>query len=139
MMRRYTYGILVIIMAAICLADFQPALQAKMQGKSKHRSGYASKPDKEKIDEEKGQVLGSYYKLPLYFMENQGQLDSQVSYYSKLPGHSIYFTRDKIVFELTRKLKTEEKWEKEKAGHEGLRDKNKGSMERLAFNLKLET
>ncbi|MDI6794817.1 MAG: hypothetical protein QME81_18455 [bacterium] len=47
----------------------------------------------EEVDEATRQrVLSSYGKLPLYFIENRGQLDSQVRYYAKTPGQSIYFT-----------------------------------------------
>ncbi len=82
-------------------------------------------------------------------MENQGQLDSRVSYYSKLPGHSVFFTKDKIVFELTRrkgkkriengKLRIENE-EKGKAGDRrpGVKDHDKEPVERMVFHLKLE-
>lgn len=57
----------------------------------------------DEVDEATRQrVLSSYGNLPLYFVENSGQLDSQVRYYTKTPGQSIYFTPEKIVVGLSR-------------------------------------
>ena len=47
------------------------------------------------------QVLASYGKLPLYFIENQGQLDPDVSYYIQGGDKSIYFTGRGVTFALT--------------------------------------
>ncbi len=49
----------------------------------------------------KQQVLESYGKLPLYFIENQGQLDSRVGYYIQGGDKSIYFTGSGVTFALT--------------------------------------
>ena len=46
------------------------------------------------------QVLASYGKLPLYFIENQGQLDPDVSYYIQGGDKSIYFTDRGVTFAL---------------------------------------
>jgi hypothetical protein len=48
----------------------------------------------------KGSIVQSYGKLPLSFVENQGQMDQQVKYYSQGRGHSIYFTPDEVVLSL---------------------------------------
>ena len=40
----------------------------------------------------KPQVVETFGKLPLYFIENQGQLDPRVSYYIQGGDKSIYFT-----------------------------------------------
>jgi hypothetical protein len=47
-------------------------------------------------------VLEAYGKLPLLFIENQGQVDEAVSYYVKASGQTIYFTEKSIVFDLVR-------------------------------------
>ena len=41
--------------------------------------------------------------LPLYFIENRGQLDPRVACYAQGRDNSIYFTQDGITFALTRK------------------------------------
>ena len=35
--------------------------------------------------------------MPLYFIENQGQVDSTIRYYSKGHGGSVFFTEDGII------------------------------------------
>jgi hypothetical protein len=37
--------------------------------------------------------------LPLYFVENKGQLDDQVKYYSKSKNGTVYFASDEIVYQ----------------------------------------
>ena len=68
-------------------------------------------------------VLEAYGKLPLLFIQNQGQLDSSVEYYVKASGQTLYFTDDGIVFDLLRY---------EKADDTDLADR---SAERLVFSL----
>ncbi len=43
-------------------------------------------------------VQESYGKLPLYFMENQGQFDDAVKFFERGHGHSTFFTPDGVVF-----------------------------------------
>jgi len=45
-------------------------------------------------------VLEAYGKLPLLFIENQGQVDEAVRYYVKASGQTVYFTEENIVFDL---------------------------------------
>ncbi len=52
----------------------------------------------------KQQVLEDYGKLPLYFIENQGQLDPRVAYYIQGGDKSIYFTGSGVTFALTAAL-----------------------------------
>ena len=47
-------------------------------------------------------VLEAYGKLPLLFIENQGQVDEAVKYYVKASGQTVYFTEENIVFDLIR-------------------------------------
>jgi len=47
-------------------------------------------------------MLDAYGKLPLLFIENQGQVDEAVSYYVRASGQTIYLTGKGIVFDLIR-------------------------------------
>jgi len=47
-------------------------------------------------------VLEAYGELPMLFIKNQGQLDEAVKYYIKTPAQTLYFTKDSIIFDLTR-------------------------------------
>ncbi|MDI6703393.1 MAG: SBBP repeat-containing protein [bacterium] len=79
-------------------------------------------------------VLEAYGKLPLYFIENTGQLDSQVKYYTKTASQTIYFTDDKIVFDLYRQREEDRRQKTEEEKFE-IRD-SKFEIERLTFSLK---
>jgi len=56
----------------------------------------------------KAQVAEAYGKLPLLFIENQGQLNAEVKYYVKAAGQTIYFTDGGIVFDLVRYEETQD-------------------------------
>ncbi len=47
-------------------------------------------------------ALEAYGKLPLLFIENQGQVDEAVRYYVTASGQTVYFTEENIVFDLIR-------------------------------------
>jgi len=47
-------------------------------------------------------ILEAYGKLPLLFIENQGQVDEAATYYVKASGQTVYFTEENIVFDLIR-------------------------------------
>ena len=47
-------------------------------------------------------ILEAYGKLPILFIENQGQVDEAVSYYVQASGQTIYFTEKSIIFDLVR-------------------------------------
>ena len=47
-------------------------------------------------------ILETYGKLPLLFIENQGQVDEAVRYYVKASGQTVHFTEENIVFDLVR-------------------------------------
>jgi hypothetical protein len=51
----------------------------------------------------------SYEKQPLSFIENQGQVNNTVCYYSKGKNGSIYFTKDAIVYDLLSPLQEKDK------------------------------
>ncbi|MBE7546583.1 MAG: SBBP repeat-containing protein [Planctomycetia bacterium] len=52
-------------------------------------------------------VQESYGKLPLYFIQNDGQVDARVQYYEKGSGQGMFFTKKGIYLSLTRSKKTE--------------------------------
>ena len=76
-------------------------------------------------------VIDSYGKLPLSFIENRGQIDMQASYYSKQANQSIYFTKEGIVFDFTKR---------EGAPKEEInaRKSDKQVSERMVFSLNFE-
>jgi len=51
---------------------------------------------------QKAGVIKTYGKLPLYFIENNGQVDGQVSFYEHGAGHATFFTKDGVVLSLTK-------------------------------------
>ena len=52
-------------------------------------------------------ILESYARLPMLFIHNQGQVDSQVEYYVKTSGQTVYLTPSGMVFDLVRYQNTE--------------------------------
>ncbi|MBU0733012.1 MAG: hypothetical protein KKG10_02550, partial [Proteobacteria bacterium] len=84
---------------------------------------------------DKESILEAYGKLPLYFIENKGQLDSKVRFYVKTSGQSLYFTDEGIVFDLLRRENTA--WKGTKGPEKG-RLSPGAKTERLVFNLGFE-
>ncbi len=80
-------------------------------------------------------ILKAYGKLPLYFIENKGQLDSKVRFYVKTSGQTLYFTDEGIVFDLLRRENTA--WKGTKGPEKG-RHTPGAKTERLVFNLGFE-
>lgn len=50
----------------------------------------------------KESILEAYGKLPILFIQNQGQLDEAVEYYVRASAQTLYFTEESIVLDLTR-------------------------------------
>jgi len=48
----------------------------------------------------KAKISENYGKLPLSFIQNDGQMDKKVKYYERGNGHSTYFTSDGVYLEL---------------------------------------
>jgi len=48
-------------------------------------------------------IKKTYGKLPLYFIENKGQVDGQVSFYERGTGHATFFTEDGVVLSLSKR------------------------------------
>jgi hypothetical protein len=59
------------------------------------------------VDAEKAGVMDNYGKLPLYFIENDGQIDKKVRYYERGNGHSTFFTDDGVYLSLVKDVRKE--------------------------------
>jgi len=51
---------------------------------------------------QKAGIAETYGKLPLYFIENKGQVDKAVKFYEKGAGHATFFTEEGVVLALTK-------------------------------------
>jgi len=51
---------------------------------------------------QKAAFVKTYGRLPLYFIENRGQVDGAVRFYEKGAGHATFFTTDGVVISLTK-------------------------------------
>jgi len=49
----------------------------------------------------KAMMHAHYGKLPLYFIQNDGQINEKVRFYEKGSGHAMYFTKQEIYLSLT--------------------------------------
>ena len=52
---------------------------------------------------QKAQLLQAYGKLPLFFIQNDGQVESKVKFYEKNSGHATYFTPEGVYLALTKR------------------------------------
>ena len=59
-------------------------------GSAASARGFAPVPDTR-------QILNTYAKLPLAFVENRGQTDARVRYYAQGTRYAFYLTRDEVV------------------------------------------
>jgi len=53
---------------------------------------------------DRARIHNNFGKLPLSFIENQGQMDARVAYTVQTPGHSLYFTQNGHALRLTQKI-----------------------------------
>ena len=52
---------------------------------------------------DQSRVNVAYGNLPLYFIQNNGQVDEQVKYYEKSRGHATFFMEDGVYIGLRRR------------------------------------
>ncbi|MDI6791776.1 MAG: SBBP repeat-containing protein, partial [bacterium] len=97
------------------------------------RVSFASNAGGEVDEAARQKAIETYGKLPLYFIENRGQIDNQVKYYTRLPGQTLYFTQEEIVFDLYRQ-NTEYRTQRTK--EESAIRNPQSVIERLSFSLK---
>ena len=69
-------------------AGSQPVLSAALAAKAVPHSTQEPSP------EQRRQIRAGYGRLPLSFIENQGQADARIAFYIQSPGRSLYFTQD---------------------------------------------
>ena len=60
-----------------------------------------AKENTEVTEETKVKVQEAYGKLPLYFIQNNGQVDEKVRFYEKGTGHSTFFTKEGVYISLS--------------------------------------
>ncbi len=51
---------------------------------------------------EEARIREAYGNIPLYFIENRGQMERAVKFYEKGPGHATFFTKDGLVLSLAK-------------------------------------
>ncbi len=82
------------------------------------------------LKRQKASAIKSYGRLPLCFIQNNGQMDKEVSFYERGTGHATFFTADGVVIALTKinkrpltpeGIKTLKKLRPEKASTEAVR------------------
>ena len=73
----------------------------EMKGSKKARNS-ALFSENEIDDQRRKKLLDNYGKLPLIFIENNGQLSSKVKLYEQGSGHSTFFTQEGVFLSLTK-------------------------------------
>src|SRR3990172_7475101 len=75
--------------------------------------GEATANGKSDIDDAaKVQIEETYGKLPLYFIQNDGQVDEKVKFYEKGNGHSTFFTKEGVYITLVHGEKSDDRSKK---------------------------
>jgi hypothetical protein len=81
------------------LLFFAGSLTLLSQSKSFGKVEYAPLPQSQPVDEEtKSNILSAFWKAPLHFVANDGQLPDEVAYYAKSEGATVYCTEEGLVF-----------------------------------------
>lgn len=82
----------------------------------------SSVPINQSVNEtKKTRIAESYGKLPLYFIKNDGQIDSRVKYYEKGSGHTTFFTEEGVYLSLTKNAEGSKTVHSKSTGKEGLK------------------
>ena len=90
--KAFAFLVLCLVLAATILIQIQEPIPNSQA------------PAEEVPEAVRQQVVETYGKLLLYFIENQGQLDPRVAYYIQGGDKSIYFTGSGVTFSLTAAL-----------------------------------
>jgi hypothetical protein len=96
-------GKIILITAAFLLA--LPALALSSTGETRS----------DITDIEKAVVMKTYGRLPLYFIENNGQEDERMLFYEKGRGHATFFTREGVFLSMIKNQESQDKEHREKA------------------------
>jgi len=79
----------------------EPVFTVNGQALTERKQGARSEAPHLKSQMPNGQAQEVYGKLPLYFIQNDGQMDEQVKFYEKGSGHAMFFTEDGVYLSLT--------------------------------------
>lgn len=87
-----------------CICSMPVLVSAFFNGMANQEQGASAviQPisDQRTTEQAKVKMQDLYGQIPLYFIENQGQMEQRVKYYEKNRGHGIYFTEDGVTFTL---------------------------------------
>ncbi len=115
--RRYRFNVvLMAVILSFCpiLVSFAEAgaidnpLSSLAAGETSHLDGKVKTSDRT-AEAQKAVVMNAYGRLPLYFIENKGQVDAGVRFYERGAGHATFFTEDGVVLSLTKREGTPER------------------------------
>jgi len=97
----YSFPLLALLCSAFALSCTSPGmgkLEKPLASQTKESADQAAAPPSSLNPRTKIQVDDAYGRLPLHFMENQGQVDRRVRYYTRSGRHAIWFTSEGICF-----------------------------------------
>ena len=102
---RISTGTALALSAVLCLGLFVSSgfQTGSLATPPKTEAGPTPAAPLDGVDTAKKLTIASYYDhLPLYFIENQGQVDKRVQFYVTGGGQTTFFTKDEVVLSLTR-------------------------------------
>jgi hypothetical protein len=88
------------ICSALALAAIPPPAIQRESSATHRASAQLATASANGQDAAKTHVRENFGKLPLYFVENRGQLDKQVAFYAQGSNTTIYFTGQGLTFAL---------------------------------------
>ncbi len=99
---QYTHVTVTFTMMLFGMMMVSPLQAATTAAPEKDRTSPQIPTEASKTEVDKKKVQATLSQLPLYFIENRGQIsDKSVSYYLKGQGTTVYFTPDGVTFALT--------------------------------------
>ena len=96
--RRFIVVMLSCLLLACLIGRWQQASQARNANRTASAASAASSSDEAALSRLKSNE--SFGKLPLYFVENRGQLDKRVGYYIQGRDKTVYFSDTGVTFAL---------------------------------------
>lgn len=100
-MKNAVSGLKLFVLLPLALASlFLPLALSQTQSPNKQLTLQNQIANESHSGAEANRIKQAYGNLPLYFIENRGQLDNRVGYYSQGAGSSLFFTRHGITFSL---------------------------------------
>lgn len=93
----------VAILFSLLASSWGPALSARGSVAARYHAA-GPQPGLRTSETSPAHLTPNYSQMPLYFIENRGQLDTQVAYYLQGSDKDIYFTPQGVTFALTKAL-----------------------------------